>query len=304
MILIKEFFRNNKKYSIFMLHDRGGKVSRLTFPAKAIKTSAVAVVSLLLLASAGFVHYLHTVNQSVHDLAELDQLRMVNSVQAAQLEQLAMDTAKLQEKMSTLNQLEEEVRRLIKNEDNVAISRSGVARPTGSRPGEGGPIVQPRPNELIHLVSELESTVKVRQESLKNLREAMIDRNIRQEATPSIRPCEGEVSSRFGWRWNGSDWHPGLDIAADTGTPIFATAAGTVIASGWNGGYGIQVTINHGYGVTTSYAHNSENAVRVGQKVKKGQLIAYVGNTGFSTGPHLHYEVRINGNAVNPENFL
>ena len=82
------------------------------------------------------------------------------------------------------------------------------------------------------------------------------------------------------------------------------TADGVVIASGWNGGYGRQVVVDHGYGITTSYAHNSENVVSVGQKVKKGQLVAYMGSSGFSTGPHVHYEVKVNGTVVNPAKFL
>ena len=97
----------------------------------------------------------------------------------------------------------------------------------------------------------------------------------------------------------------GIDIANDIGTPIVAAADGVVVDSGWNsGGYGYMVDLDHGNGIVTRYAHNSRNAVSVGQVVKKGQLIAYMGSTGFSTGPHVHYEVRVNGKAVNPDRFL
>ena len=122
--------------------------------------------------------------------------------------------------------------------------------------------------------------------------------------TPSIWPASGDISSNYGLRWGGTDFHPGIDIANDVGTPIVATADGVVVASGWNGGYGRQVIVDHGYGITTSYAHNSENVVTVGQKVKKGQLVSYMGSSGFSTGPHVHYEVKVNGTAVNPASFL
>jgi murein DD-endopeptidase MepM/ murein hydrolase activator NlpD len=127
-------------------------------------------------------------------------------------------------------------------------------------------------------------------------------------ATPSIWPTSGEVTSPFGWRnspWGGGqELHPGIDIANSMGTPIFATADGEVVLSGWSGGYGNIVQINHGKGIETIYGHNSRVIVSAGQVVKKGQVIAYLGSTGRSTGPHLHYEVRVNGAAVDPIRFL
>jgi murein DD-endopeptidase MepM/ murein hydrolase activator NlpD len=98
--------------------------------------------------------------------------------------------------------------------------------------------------------------------------------------------------------------HEGIDIAAVTGTPVVAAAAGTVIMSGWSGGYGNLVVIDHGNGIATAYAHNSSLAAGAGQQVAQGQLIAYVGNTGNSFGSHLHFEVRVNGAAVDPFGYL
>jgi len=115
-------------------------------------------------------------------------------------------------------------------------------------------------------------------------------------------PVSGRISSRFGPRWGRQ--HQGLDIAVPTGTPVRAAAAGTVTYAGSMGSYGIIVIIDHGNGVETRYAHNSRVAVKVGQRVKRGELIAYSGNTGNSTGPHLHFEIRYRGTAVNPENYL
>jgi murein DD-endopeptidase MepM/ murein hydrolase activator NlpD len=118
------------------------------------------------------------------------------------------------------------------------------------------------------------------------------------------RPVSGTVSSRFGIR-NGTA-HKGLDIAAAKGTPIYAAASGTIITSayGWNGGYGNYVVINHGNGINTAYGHCSSLVAQVGQTVNQGDLIAYVGNTGDSYGNHLHFEVRVNGVAQNPQNYL
>lgn len=122
---------------------------------------------------------------------------------------------------------------------------------------------------------------------------------------PSIWPTTGVVSSPYGLRWGGTDFHPGMDIANDMGTPIVATADGVVEYAGWNsGGYGNMVDINHGNGLMTRYGHASQVVVRVGEHVKRGQLIAYMGSTGFSTGPHVHYEVHVNGNRVNPISYL
>lgn len=122
---------------------------------------------------------------------------------------------------------------------------------------------------------------------------------------PSIWPTTGVVSSPYGLRWGGTDFHPGMDIANDMGTPIVATADGIVDYAGWNsGGYGNMVDIDHGNGIMTRYGHASQVVVSTGQHVKRGQLIAYMGSTGFSTGPHVHYEVHVNGNRVNPISYL
>lgn len=103
-------------------------------------------------------------------------------------------------------------------------------------------------------------------------------------------------------RWG--SLHPGIDIGAAMGTPIRAAAAGTVIVAAYSGGYGNLVVIDHGNGLATAYAHQSQIAVSVGQQVAQGQLIGYVGSTGFSTGPHLHFEVRVNGSPVDPMGYL
>ena len=128
-------------------------------------------------------------------------------------------------------------------------------------------------------------------------------------ATPSILPAAGLLSSRFA----ASRMHPihhralpheGVDISAPQGTPILAAAKGKVVFSGWRSGWGNTVEIDHGYGYLTRYAHASKILVRRGQEVTRGEVIAHVGSTGISTSSHLHYEVRINGRAVNPLNYV
>ncbi len=121
-------------------------------------------------------------------------------------------------------------------------------------------------------------------------------------------PCNGPITSPFGWRiqpiFGTSEFHPGIDIGVDYGTPILAADAGTVVDAGWMGGYGIAVLIDHGNGLQTVYGHNSSVVVSPGQTVSRGQLIAYAGATGYATGPHCHFEVRKNGEPVDPMGYL
>ncbi|HZD60380.1 MAG TPA: peptidoglycan DD-metalloendopeptidase family protein [Anaerolineae bacterium] len=123
-----------------------------------------------------------------------------------------------------------------------------------------------------------------------------------------IPPTAGSITSKFGWRFHPIlkyyRLHAGIDFRASSGTPIHAARGGTVILAGWKGGYGNTVVISHGDGLTTLYAHNSRVAVRVGQHVRQGQVISYSGSTGLATGPHLHFEVRLNGNPVDPMGWL
>jgi murein DD-endopeptidase MepM/ murein hydrolase activator NlpD len=126
---------------------------------------------------------------------------------------------------------------------------------------------------------------------------------------PTLWPVNGHISSGFGYRKNpmggrGTEHHNGVDIPARTGTVIRAAGGGTVVFAGWQSGYGNTVIIDHGEGISTLYAHNSRNRVTIGQSVSRGEIIANVGSTGRSTGPHLHYEVRQNGTAINPAPFL
>ncbi len=121
-------------------------------------------------------------------------------------------------------------------------------------------------------------------------------------------PCTGPITSYYGWRthpiFGTTKYHSGMDIAVDTGTPIHAADSGTVVYSGWLGGYGNCVMIDHGGGLVSLYAHNSSLAVGEGQYVQKGTVVAYAGSTGYSTGPHCHFEVRLHGEVTEPLDYL
>jgi murein DD-endopeptidase MepM/ murein hydrolase activator NlpD len=159
--------------------------------------------------------------------------------------------------------------------------------------------------------SELEQLVQERQKQLEAQRQAQLRaQGITGATAPSTGPgslgwpVSGTITSPFGWRSNpfgGSpDFHPGLDIAAPMGTTVTAAASGTVILAQWYGGYGNFIMIDHGGSVSTGYGHLSAIYVSVGQTVQRGQAIGAVGSTGHSTGPHLHFEVRVNGKPVDP----
>ena len=133
-------------------------------------------------------------------------------------------------------------------------------------------------------------------------------RNVLAASTPSIWPTQGWLSSATGGRTDPftgeADYHPGLDISADRGTPVYATADGTISHASFSGAYGNLVVVEHQFGIETRYGHLSAFRTARGQTVKRGELIGLVGATGRATGPHLHYEVRVNGRILNPLSFL
>lgn len=149
---------------------------------------------------------------------------------------------------------------------------------------------------------------QLREQSLIQVWDSLSDRKTLLAATPSIRPARGWFTSKFGYRMDPMNrrptLHAGLDIAAPPGTPIHAPADGIVSYAGYEGGYGKLVSIDHGYGVVTRFAHTSRIYVEQGQKVSRWDVIAAIGNTGRSTGAHLHYEVRVHGVPVDPINYI
>lgn len=164
-------------------------------------------------------------------------------------------------------------------------------------------------NEVSYSLDQLENNILAQEQQLSALEAIVFDKDINAEQKISGRPIKkGWLSSPFGYRadpFTGKkDWHPGIDFAALPGTEVLATAAGVVTTVGTKTGYGKFIEINHGDGYSTRYAHNKESLVKKGDMVKKGQVIAKVGNTGRSTGPHVHYEVMKDGKKLNPYRYL
>lgn len=146
------------------------------------------------------------------------------------------------------------------------------------------------------------------EESLANLLQHLETQVNRLASTPAIVPTEGWVSSLFGYRtspFTGKrELHTGLDIAAEKGTPILATADGLVTSCATDGALGLTAVIDHGHGLVTRYGHAEKTLVKPGERVKRGQVVAHVGSSGRSTGPHVHYEVLLNGMPVNPKDYI
>lgn len=173
-------------------------------------------------------------------------------------------------------------------------------------------------NEMVALDNKLNHQIKkmidLRSAAMTNLAGTVMPAGLgistasTGSVTPDIWPVSGVVSSHFGFRISpggiGSTYHEGLDIASSYGNPVHATANGRITQAGWVNGYGYLVEIDHGNGIKTRYGHNSALLVSVGDQVVQGQTISLIGSTGNSTGPHCHYEVRVNGEAVDPTLFL
>ena len=291
---------DNREYTIKIIPHRGENVQSIRLPIRTIKygIASLCLGAILFVGAFGYATYNVYVQKS--NTAEIGELRQVNSLQQEQLLLLAKKASALQADMEKLNELETEIRQLSAPADGSSNPGAG-----GTHDGQGGPRIQPSIQNVSDALANIEKTMAQRKESLEALQQQLTVKQAEMAVTPSIWPASGDVSSPYGLRWNGTDFHPGIDIANDAGTPIVATADGVVTTAGWNaGGYGNMVDIDHGNGITTRYGHAQRVVVTAGQQVKRGQVIAYMGSTGFSTGPHVHYEVRVNGQAVNPSRYL
>ncbi|BEU86561.1 hypothetical protein TAMA11512_00250 [Selenomonas sp. TAMA-11512] len=294
----------NTSYTLKCIPDNGDTVHTLRLTAKAVRLLIAGGVTAVLLFVAAIGIGAHSFFQSSQEREELLTLRQTTSLQQEELGTLAKKTNAMQQELKDLSREEEKLRTFWGAEQQKEPESSE----TPVHDGQGGPGVKPTAAMLTTTLDDISNRAAVRRASLTNLYDYIAGLGnftlTGNTADPSGWPSTGEVSSPYGLRWGGTDFHPGIDIADDYGTPIHATAAGVVTYAGWNGGYGNMVDIKHASGIVTRYAHAEALAVQSGQTVAKGQIIAYMGSTGFSTGPHLHYEVRINGEAVNPISYL
>ncbi|MFQ5537004.1 MAG: M23 family metallopeptidase [Gemmatimonadota bacterium] len=234
-------------------------------------------------------------------LAELNQFRSrVNSLEGT-LSDIARRDARFRN-IAGLESIDPEVL-------EAGIGGPGLGSPESYPLRELDPEASEAAFAVSYDLSALERRARILSNSLDEATDSLLVHRDLMESTPSIRPTTGWLSSRFSKRrihpiHNRPLPHEGVDIAADKGTPIFATAKGRVVRAGWVVGYGLTVEIDHGFGYTTLYGHTSKLLVKRGQRVKRGDVIARVGNTGIATSTHVHYEVRLNGVPQNPANFI
>ncbi|HIC91010.1 MAG TPA: M23 family metallopeptidase [Syntrophaceae bacterium] len=218
------------------------------------------------------------------------------------------EMASIKEKVETVEKIDQQLRDLLYLKPNEAIMQyPGSGGPTVSDLKQVAAILREDVNPLTRRFREdmeaVKEGIKRRMESFHEIDTFLKRQREIWQATPSIWPTSGRITSRFGWR-KGGGFHQGVDIANAPGTPIRATADGEVVLARRSGGYGLLVVVDHGNGFRTRYAHNKKLLIKKGDKVRKGQIIAYMGGTGKSTGTHLHYEVRMAGRPVNPLNYM
>lgn len=241
-------------------------------------------------------------DQGVNELLPVRLLNAVRHNQQQHMNALAQQLGEIQARIMRLDALSARLAEM------AGVKDINVSEP----PAQGGPLEQTAPlssAEIDKQVAQLLADVQERTERLDSISMHLLQQNLKKTTFPSGAPVNaGYNSSSYGWRpdpFTGQQaFHKGLDFMADAGTPIHAAADGIVTQAERAPDYGNIVRVDHGFGLDTRYAHVSGFLVKVGDRVSKGQPIATVGSTGRSTGPHLHYEVRLNGVPLDPRKYL
>ena len=298
-----------KRYKIQFIDSEEDVTRTVRLSLRSLRVLAVGAGAAVALLTVGAVLAIYTLMNGEMHASETAQLREANRIQQEQILQVSKRASALQQDLDSLRRAEDGLRAIVGAPPAAADEtvQEGTVSPTGGEQHE------PTTADLSEALEMIEERLSTRRSSIDLLAETMrrefpgaasYASDSAPHTTPSIWPSAGYVSSPYGLRFDGTEFHQGIDIAADMGAPIVATADGVVTAAGWNGGYGNMVDVDHGGGIVTRYGHASALAVTVGQQVRRGEVIAYVGSTGRSTGPHVHYEVRVDGQPVNPAGYL
>jgi len=286
-----------KKFTVLLIPEGSHRVRRFGVKRSVLNWAAAALVLFFLGLSGLVFDYVRT----NLDRSELSRLQVENSAQRDELHRLVVKLEDLRKEMVVLAQNDAKVRVMAKLSRPKADSLAGIG-------GPGSEDVSQEFSDIQHRIDAVRRQIDLQRESQEEIQGFLNDQRSLLAAKPAGWPVKGWTTSGFGLRrdpFTGRrKMHEGYDIAARTGTPVVATADGIVSQSKTMPGYGKMVVIDHGYGYRTYYGHNSKNYVKVGQRVKSGDRIAAVGNTGRSTGSHVHYEIRLNGVPVNPKKYL
>lgn len=301
----------NRRWTVMLVPHGSDGSKALSLSGTVVKFVAgvaTVVAASMLAATIGVVS--HSV-----DLARSQRLERANQALSTEVQRLSSRVGALSDTLAVISRRDEEMR-LVAGLDPLSpdVQRVGIGGPAGPWPEreqlltEGG--VVGREAFSVHTdVDALLRRANLLAASFQEAAESIAAHTQEMAAMPSIMPTMGFLTSKFSFiRYHPilheNRPHEGIDITAAYGTRIIAPAAGRVIKVGYENGYGNMVVIDHGYGLETRYAHMSRAVARVGQMVKRGDLLGLVGSTGLSTGPHLHYEVLRDGRAVDPLRFI
>jgi len=279
-------------------------ISKSVIKSAFLSLAAIVVVSLYL----AFEY-----NDVKNKVWELQVMREELKQQKAQVQDFALNLLDYKRQMFLLRDLDTKLRRAVSlGPRDRAQQALGIGGPDELGIQNLASMGEKRQDEALkemhQELTQLKGAASKQEASLQVLIEYFEDKRSLYASTPSVWPVRGWVTSHFGNRTSPFSgilkFHEGMDIAAQTGTPVMSPADGVVIKAGFSTGYGNMVEISHGYGLKTIFAHNSRINVKAGQRVKRGEVISLVGDSGSSTGPHLHYEVKVNGLSVNPAKYL
>lgn len=293
-----------KRINIMIIPETGSKPKSYRISTSLIKLSCLGILGIFVV--AGLLGWQYS--NSRLKISQLEIIQQKHFAQKARISTFAEDIKNLRQRMDRLQKTNNKFRviaGLSQNDDPQYLS--GIGGETVDDSFSFDPETRII-NKIHNNIRQLDVQIGIEQNSLRELEDTVREKKSLLASTPTIWPARGWLSSGFGYRrspfTNKREMHKGIDIATSFGSPVYATADGVVTFSKRNGSLGKTVKIDHGYGYSTRYGHNSTLMVKVGDRVKRGQIIAKVGSTGRSTGPHLHYEVLLNKIAVNPYNHL
>jgi len=299
-----------KEYFTFMfLPGPNARVRTLSISKSVLKSFFFSAVAVLFFS----LYLVYEYNDVKDKVWELQSVREELMQQKAQVQNFALNILDYKRQMFLLRDLDTKLRRAVSlGPRDRAQQVLGIGGPDElglqNLAALGEKKQEEALKEMHQELTQLKGAASRQEASLQMLIEYFEDKRSLYASTPSVWPVRGWVTSPFGNRTSPFSgilkFHEGIDVAAQTGTPVMAPADGVVVKAGFSTGYGNMVEISHGYGIKTVFGHNSRLNVKAGQRVKRGEVISYVGDTGSSTGPHLHYEVRMNGLPVNPVKYM
>ncbi len=305
-----------KKYTVMIVPDRSSSVRRLRVAESSLWGAVSLLIVFFIIFAVGSVRYYYVSDQIKENII----LRQQNTELKKQLVQVNEKVASVQNLVDRVQRFDTKLRAITQLHDPKRHLALGPFDIRGSQDGpeEIGsvdPLVKAigeNPQRSIALLGQHLDDISKQAEKLEgNLRQLetfMVGQKTRLSSTPSIWPARGWLTSGFGVRidpYTGKPtMHSGIDIANQPGAPVIATANGVVSFCGNSGGYGLEVVIDHGFGLRTRYGHLNESQVRLGDRVERGEVIGKIGNSGRSTGPHLHYEVEVNSLCEDPKNYI